>query len=600
MTELIPLPITGGAIGAGAATASLQAKKTIQVTQLTGTVVIEASNDGGSTWCQVAAFSGPVEDQTVTIAAAMMRVNAENGDANRVQVVAERGLIRSGSLPAAPLGGSGAAFDAEAFGCLTSVVVAAFDGAGSVNIEVSGSGLANEWSTAWSFQGNGCETKDVSARFIRVTSNGATADVSVGSEDPSAVGGLVPTRFIWRPEDPAGDRGNVYTGTGVAGFAAVHAACRNVVDSGLGIVELVFDSTFSSFMAPGDLDVLEPFCQIPDSSGEPSGAWDLEGIVATTPQNLNFGLGRGNITFQATPPGEEAFVENLTVIRGGVWLHDGTTHSPIIMDNDGIMINAELSFVTLKNTEATALPMIRLADATFFGFLCMVVGPFDQLGAHVHPVDPDSPAPLLDINGGAIFIDLDTGGFKNNTITDSDPGGGSFIEWNQYDDGAGAGRHNSYTWDQPNLPVATFISINNNHRPRHRIGPIGDGASPVFPPVTNADSPYQAGYNETVLVDTTGGAVNILMPKANPPAGETVRVRDVGGDVAANPITITPYALDAGGNRWNAGAVADEVDDGAGPAATTTIIVPFQCSEYEADGGSISGIGTWLLMSTNQ
>lgn len=208
MTELITLPIVAGGVGAGVATANLQAKRTIQVTSLEGTVIIEASNDGGLTWCQVASFSGSTEDQVKTVAAGMMRVNATSGNAGEVQIVAERGLIRTGVIPSPPVSGAGASLIVSQFGCLSTFIVQDFDGNGSVNIEVSGDGV--EWSTAASFQGNGCKTIDISALFVRAMGNNATATLSMGSEEPAVSALTSPCAdFVFTETKPNG--GNVYT-----------------------------------------------------------------------------------------------------------------------------------------------------------------------------------------------------------------------------------------------------------------------------------------------------------------------------------------------------------------------------------------------------
>lgn len=236
MTLAIILPIVAGGIGAPVSTAMLQAEKIIQVTGLKGTVNIESSNDGGATWCQAASFSGAVEDQKVLVASALMRVNATEGSTNAVQVLAEEGVIQSAVIASPPSVGPGADTDVETFGLPTTINVGNFQGKGSVNIEISGDG--SNWSTAFSFRSNGCQTKEIFALFIRANGNNATADISVASENPGAQNLPLP------PFDPvdifiyARLTGSDITGTGTLAnpYRTMERAVRdvpNIIPSGI-------------------------------------------------------------------------------------------------------------------------------------------------------------------------------------------------------------------------------------------------------------------------------------------------------------------------------------------------------------------------------
>jgi DnaJ-class molecular chaperone len=52
-------------------------------------------------------------------------------------------------------------------------------------------------------------------------------------------------------------------------------------------------------------------------------------------------------------------------------------------------------------------------------------------------------------------------------------------------------------------------------------------------------SPYTAAYGQTLLVDTSGGAVTINLPAAVA-GGSSIVVLDVGGAASANNITLDP------------------------------------------------------------
>lgn len=85
------------------------------------------------------------------------------------------------------------------------------------------------------------------------------------------------------------------------------------------------------------------------------------------------------------------------------------------------------------------------------------------------------------------------------------------------------------------------------------------GASPVTPgtAVNVGQSPYQVvTLDQMLLVDTSGGPVTILMQPSAARLGVDLIVKDITGNAAANPITVTmsgaetadgqsPYPLDS-------------------------------------------------------
>jgi hypothetical protein len=261
------------------------------VTGVSGTINLEVSNDGGATWCQIVkSFKMNASDQVDDFVAGMMRVNATTGGASEVQIVAERAIARASAIPNAPSNGPGASLDVTSFGCETTVVVAGFSGVGSINVEISGDD--SEWSTAFSFNKDGCETKNISAKFIRVNGNDATATVSLASVDSPAIVGEPLTTFVFRPGATGDDApgGNVYTDED-----AIIAALTATANDGKRVVE--FDARYSPHSA--SIGGTRPVCRVTKQ-------WPMENVAAsshhglggTTPIGILFGLSLTIVEFK--------------------------------------------------------------------------------------------------------------------------------------------------------------------------------------------------------------------------------------------------------------------------------------------------------------
>lgn len=187
-TQLVILPVLPSE-GAGPAMDStkLGSLKNILATSVKGTLNIEASAAGGG-WCQVATFKeGALGDKKVTVVCSEMRVSGTKDSQGNlqgiVQVISEEATILSIDLPPAPSDGPGEKVDISAFCPLTTVFAGDFDGSGSQWVEVSGDG--NHWETGWSFKGDGCKTQEIAAKWARAYGNGATATLSLASENPA-------------------------------------------------------------------------------------------------------------------------------------------------------------------------------------------------------------------------------------------------------------------------------------------------------------------------------------------------------------------------------------------------------------------------------
>src|SRR4030095_9518767 len=92
MINVRELDIVTNGIGAPAPTSDLSTGKTIIATGLTGVLVIEGSADG-EFFCPVATVSKEVEP--IEVVATHMRVDAKQGSATSVRIVAEQSRIRA-------------------------------------------------------------------------------------------------------------------------------------------------------------------------------------------------------------------------------------------------------------------------------------------------------------------------------------------------------------------------------------------------------------------------------------------------------------------------------------------------------------------------
>jgi len=343
-TESVNLPVVAGGAGAGSLTSQLQGEKTIIVSGLQGTINVQAKI-GSAGWCTVASFSGSnqSQDKVIKVVADEMRVDATSGDAASVEVVAERASTSSVDVPAPPSSGAGASVDASGLGSLMTIEVADFQGQGSINIEASGDGAS--WGTIASFQGNGCETLEVSAKFLRAVGNGASGTIAAAAEDPAITSG--PLHIVFRPEATGDDApgGNVYTDFAEA-FAAAKAATV------FGTVEFEWDSRFSTHLN----GLGATACILP------AGAWDWEGIVwYFKQQNVpNYSLpGSGNSNVDVM---DGSVNTNLTAITGpgpGVVSYDGPTDDAFLVNYLEVGTN-----VSFTNTVVGAGAMFTNAGGT--------------------------------------------------------------------------------------------------------------------------------------------------------------------------------------------------------------------------------------------
>lgn len=199
----LDLPAVVNGTGAPGDSSAMGKRKTITVAgSFTGTLILELSCDGGSTWAQIEVFAAPGET-TIDFAADMLRVRSEGASASaaftpNVDVGANDDGGDYGTIPAPAINSTGAALDVSAFGGFTTFVVQG-DFSGAIGIEISEDGVDFVEVATFTNPGLLC-CKNLVANEIRAVSRGASANLpyapvlSLGAiTDPGAVAvGFVP------------------------------------------------------------------------------------------------------------------------------------------------------------------------------------------------------------------------------------------------------------------------------------------------------------------------------------------------------------------------------------------------------------------------
>ncbi len=102
-------------------------------------------------------------------------------------------------------------------------------------------------------------------------------------------------------------------------------------------------------------------------------------------------------------------------------------------------------------------------------------------------------------------------------------------------------------------------SATNVQKAIERMGQVGGTT------VTAGMSPYSLSNSDSVLyVDTSGGAVTILLSASASRNDEPLSIKDVTGNAAANNITITPIAGETIDSTYTNGAPLQIVGDFGG------------------------------------
>lgn len=189
----LAVPAADG-VGAGSVVSTMSAEKTIAVKgTFTGTVTLEASNDGGATYVPVASFTS-AKQRTLSIACEYLRVRrsgvAAPGTPN-VDVGADDLGCQFANLPVTAGDGAGAAVDVSALGTLNSIVVTG-GFTGSLTIEISQDNI--DWLPILGFDYMGVKTVSFIAQYLRVVRSGVVAPagtpvVYVGAQNDAITAG---------------------------------------------------------------------------------------------------------------------------------------------------------------------------------------------------------------------------------------------------------------------------------------------------------------------------------------------------------------------------------------------------------------------------
>jgi hypothetical protein len=594
-TQTISLPVVTGGIGAAVSTSHLKSKKTLLLTGVTGSVTVQASTDGVS-YCPLATFAAD-GDKVEVKACAYMRVDASLGAATSAQVMAERGLVRSVVVPSPPANGPGASVDVSDLGCLTTVGVSGISAGGSIGIEVSPDDV--NWSVAFkTYTADGCDTESISARFMRAVGYGqAGANVGASAEESE-----VPAAsffIVWAPEDPLGDRGNIYTGQGVAGFRAVDQACKDALEGGSNRVKLSFNAKYSSILDPFD----RPACEIPDSSGEPTGKWhDFEGDFYWT---CGFAGNLGTPVIFA----DDAQInvpETLIRIEGAgmdITADSATTIPLDDVDRSGITAGGQSGArIRIYNTNPAAAPFMKAKVATGFRDY-MLIHWAAWLGGFGLPRDACA-APLIDINGAWCEFEQAGGYIQDNALMDSSPTSGfSTIRFTTLRPwGAGSRGESAFTFPalgaigafDDSTPIMQTV---NYQAVQYQIGPRGYFLPPA--PLVTADG-YQMRHGESIYYDTTAGDITTYAPLGSPAAGTVIVINNTQG---LNNVILEPFGGTGTGNVRNVGGVDDSIVAtlvaGVWTAGLTHTVPSGKCHTLMCDAGNGGGQGVanWQLIS---
>jgi hypothetical protein len=268
----------------------------------------------------------------------------------------------------------------------------------------------------------------------------------------------------------------------------------------------------------------------------PAGIWDVTGHRWTNGPRRTFVEILNGAQFVIDPP--TAAGPNRLVIDGsGVFSfrYDGV--GPIV-PFDGIDILCPGESALFGNTNPAAGPMFRVQ-----GLNSIVLSGACILGGYGDYPSGLLAAPVVDLNGGELFIQGGAGQIANGFATDLSGGPGGLVLANVYNSLTGdfdAGLRDQ--WNAPALFAAggaVFFDFVSD-AVRYRVDPFFLGL-----PVVPATSPWEASYNEFVPVDTTLGGVTVNLPSAQRSFGERLTVKDVVGNAAVNPITIASTYGDA-------------------------------------------------------
>lgn len=334
--------------------------------------------------------------------------------------------------------------------------------------------------------------------------------------------------LVFRPGHRHGRRLNVFTR-----WADVYAAVEKL--RGLGALHLEFDDRFAPTRVP-------------------AGTWIMNDVLWThynsgiTPTVVELDDGASIRVIREGPTEEPVLT-----ICGTNMIVRSNRKGPVA---PFVGVNLVLSGTRTRigNSDPLALPMFVATGNNF-----IAISGTDALGGIG---DGEAcPAPVIDCAGHFVLIAGGHGFISDNALTDT-AGGGSVVV-RLLNDGFTGGSFPGQSYDFPALVAGGgTLSLAVQSRDRHLVN------------ARVTATPYDATFNEAVLVDTSALAITVNAPRANPARGERLVVKDVSGNAAAHNITVI-------------GTGGDTVENGA-------IATNGQAKTWIADGA-----GTWVHIATS-
>jgi hypothetical protein len=488
----VALPVVANAVGAAVDTSSMGKRKTITLQgNFTGTIIIEISCDGGTTWAQRHLFFGTGK-KVLDVAADRMRTRSAGVTlpalfAPSVDVGANTDGGNYGTITAPAKNATGAALDISTFGNFTTFVVQG-NFSGVIAIQISEDGTDYAECATFANPGVVC-CKELVGNFVRAQSRGANISaliahapvVTIGAinDGGAAAGGGAPNCLTYQPG--GGLSGPVIFDTW-ADLMTQLDTLRAAANGG-GCYDILIDDSVTSPAV------------IPASGGLP-GAYDMtnvrmKGAPATGALRAEVQLADTVIFTNLR------HVVNLTIDHAGIGstIEDLVASEEFIMENTSISVSGTAAFFSTDTTPF----IIMLRESAF---------------------TDDNFEVLESTAGGSPRIRMGQG----TTIEDDTLRGAGAVSPTAMVDSADIGA------TQTNLAGSlNFVGIDEARM----------AVSLVF-----TSGPVGAVANQIVRCNPTGGGFTINLPKADVNnGGKRVIVKEVQG--SANTLTIAGSGGDA-------------------------------------------------------
>lgn len=520
----LPMPV-GVGVGASVDTTTLGANKTITVeggSFENSVISIEASVDGGTVWSTITSFQGGGGLVTSQVVASLMRVRVSGVTVSGITagVAAPSSACLFANLNVPPDNGSGTSTDISLFGRVVSVQVGGTFSGPVVAVDVSNDGMA--WVQACNFAQPGLQTILLTAKFARVSVSGkligmpySGVTASLGASDAVDSGGIsvdTPTELIFRPNDPAGPRLNIYTDW---------VACYTQIDSlrslAVGNINVVWDTQYCD---PLPSYGNNPVFIMPAKSG--GGDWDFTNVTFSNPFTTAFVY----LSFA-----DDCTIINLRAVQGYRFVFIGTstvTSAIKLMANTELgQIGARTQFVSVPGAKPVVIVMedgalIWASGNQIYGFF----GESVALGGVV------DTAPCIDLNGHLLV--LESPNAVGDWLTDNSVGAnGVVILVNNT-----SLMLNYSNFSMPSLPVTVTWLVFGQQTLNYSYW-NGDG-TPLTTTPYDVSAQQLFPYTTVIPCSTVAGAFSVILPTAKRSTGFTIIIYDATDNAGAHNVTITP------------------------------------------------------------